>query len=47
MLNTIFSAVLDLQLTACYVILLVLLLRFFLRKQPKIYSYALFALFPA
>lgn len=43
MLNTIFSAVLDLQLTACYVILLVLLLRFFLRKQPKIYSYALWS----
>ncbi len=43
MLNTIFSAILDLQLTACYVILLVLLLRFFLRKQPKIYSYALWS----
>ena len=43
MLNTIFSAVLDLQLTVCYVILLVLLLRFFLRKQPKIYSYALWS----
>lgn len=43
MLNTIFSAVLDLQLTACYVILLVLFLRFFLRKQPKIYSYALWS----
>ncbi len=41
MLNTIFSAVLDLQLTACYVIGLVLILRLCLRRQPKIYSYTL------
>ena len=31
----------ELSFTACYVILFVLLIRFFIRKAPKIYSYAL------
>ena len=41
MLERVFLSVINMELTAVYVILLVLFLRFLLRKQPKIYSYAL------
>lgn len=43
MLNHVFAAVVSMQAMVCYVIVLLLLLRFFLRKQPKSYSYALWS----
>ncbi len=43
MLERVFLSVINMELTAVYVILLVLFLRFLLRKQPKIYSYALWS----
>ena len=43
MLERVFLSVVNMELTAVYVILLVLFLRFLLRKQPKIYSYALWS----
>ena len=44
MLDRIFLSVLNMELTASYVILFVLLVRWFLKKQPKIYSYALWSI---
>ena len=42
-MNTIFSAVLDMSLTASWVILAILIIRFLLRKAPRKYSYALWS----
>ncbi len=41
MLNMLFLQILDMSITASYVILIVLVIRFFLTKMPKIFSYAL------
>lgn len=43
MLNTIFLSILNMSFIGCYVILFVLLARVFLKKIPKIYSYALWS----
>lgn len=42
-METVFSTILDMSLTGSLVIGLVLLVRLFLRRQPKIFSYALWA----
>lgn len=42
-MNRIFLTVLNMSLTAGYCILAVILLRFFLKKQPKIFSYLLWS----
>lgn len=42
-MNRIFLTVLNMSLTAGYCILAVIVLRFFLRKQPKIFSYLLWS----
>ena len=42
-MNRIFLTVLNMSLTAGYCILAVILLRFFLRRQPKIFSYLLWS----
>lgn len=43
MLDTLFLLVLNMSITASFVILMVLLVRLFLKKAPKIFSYALWA----
>lgn len=40
-MNQVFLTILQMNLTACVVILAVLLIRFFLKKAPKLFSYAL------
>lgn len=40
-MNQLFLEVLNMSLTGCYVILFVLVVRFLLRKAPKIFSYAM------
>ncbi len=42
-MNAVFSKVLDMSLTASFVILAVLAVRYFLRRSPKVISYALWA----
>ena len=46
MLDTIFIQVLDMSKTASIVILTVLLARLILKKAPKVFSYALWAVVP-
>ena len=43
MINSIFQAILNMSLTASIVIILVLFARIFLKKAPKVISYALWA----
>lgn len=42
-LDNVFNTILNMSITASYVIVGVICVRFFLKKSPKIYSYALWS----
>ncbi len=44
MVEKLFLQIINMSITSCYVILFVILIRFILKKAPKIYSYALWSI---